>query len=195
MAGSMVTEEQIEHAAKFLGSAGVIIAAMIAVWKKGVKPVWHFAGNVSDIIESLDAIKHQLVPNGGGSMRDAIDRIEARLIVQEQRHKLLTMDSPFAVFETDASGECIHVNRTYCRWTGRSAEELLGNGWLNVIGPGCRAHVFAEWETAIEQVREFCLEYSFVNVDGTQFMVRCNAFPMFDSKCRLSGWMGIITKT
>lgn len=190
----MITEDQLEHLAKAAGYIGVIAAAAITTWKKGIKPLWNFASNVSDIIDSLQDIKHQLVPNGGSSMRDAIDRIEARLIIAEQRHKLLTMDSPFAVFETDAVGNNIHVNRTYCRWTGRGAEELQGNGWLNVIGAEKRAEVFKEWETAIKQVREFSMEYLLLSIAGNSIPVRCNAFPMFDGKCRLSGWMGIINK-
>jgi len=190
----MITEDQIEHVGKALGAIGVIAAASIAAWKKGVMPAFRFASNIADIFESLQDIKKQLIPNGGSSMRDAIDRIEARLIIAEQRHKLLTMDSPFAVFETSASGDCVHVNRTYCRWTGMANEELEGKGWVNAISRDCRASVFQEWLLAVEQVREFSMDYHLVGQDGSQIKVRCNAFPMFDAKFKLSGWMGIISK-
>lgn len=190
----MISWDQLEQFAKIVGSIGVIVAATAAAWKKGIKPFWNFASNVSNIFEGLDAIKYQLVPNGGGSIRDAIDRIEARQIIHEQRYKMLYMDSPFAIFETDAEGNSIHVNRTYCRWTGRSAEELQGNGWLNILAPESRSAVFKEWETAMEQSREFSMEYSIIAIAGSRIAVRCNAFPMFDSKQRLCGWMGIICK-
>lgn len=190
----MISWDQLEQFAKIVGSIGVIVAATAAAWKKGVKPVWNFASNVANIFEGLDAIKHQLVPNGGGSIRDAIDRIEARQIIHEQRHKMLHMDSPFAIFETDAEGNSIHVNRTYCRWTGRSAEELQGNGWFNILAPESRSAVFKEWETSTDQIREFSMEYTIIAIAGARIPVRCNAFPMFDSKQRLSGWMGIICK-
>lgn len=190
----MITEDQLEHLAKAAGYIGVIAAAAIATWRKGIKPLWSFASNIANILDGLDAIKYQLVPNGGGSLRDAIDRIEARQIIHEQRHKLIHMDSPFAIFETDADGNSIHVNRTYCRWTGRSAEELQGNGWFNVLAPESRSAVFNEWASAMEQSREFSMEYSIIAIAGAKILVRCNAFPMFDSKCRLSGWMGIICK-
>jgi len=187
-------EINLEQVAATLGSLTAATGAAALAWKKVLRPLVQYATRVSTIMDNLEKIKHQLMPNGGSSMRDAIDRIEARMIIAEQRQKLLTMDSPFAVFETDANGNCIHVNRTYCRWTGRTTEELEGKGWLNALHPDHRQLVFSEWTTAVTQLREFSMDYKLQAVDGARFDVHCSAFPMFDTKCGLAGWMGIISR-
>lgn len=190
----MLSEEELGNAARFIGSLGIIMAAAITVWKRALLPLWRFANNTADIFNSLEYIKHELSPNGGGSIRDAVDRIEAKLIISEQRYKLLTMDSPFSVFETDATGDFLHVNRTYCRWAKCSSTDLEGKGWLNFLSAAERQRIFQEWQTAVAHEREFSADFTLAPAEGTPFTVHCNAFPMFDGKENLSGWIGVISK-
>jgi PAS domain S-box-containing protein len=150
--------------------------------------------NLTSVLANIEEIKHQLTPNGGSSLRDAVDRIETRMILTEQRAKLLCMDSPMAVFEADAAGEFIHVNRTFARWTGRSQSELTGNGWVNTLSPADRVSVYSDWLDAISQEREFTAEFSLRDADGAPIKVHCSAFPMLDRKCTLAGWMGTLNK-
>lgn len=190
----MFSGDQIEYLAKLLVAVGVIAGSATAAWKKGVVPAWRLASNISKILNSIEGIKLQLEPNGGGSMRDAIDRIEARIITHEQRQRLVLMDSPIAIFETDANGGCVYVNRTYSRWTGRSLEDLQGMGWINVISLENRDEVMKEWNKALKQIREFSMAYNMVTINGESIRIQCNAFPMFDSKKNLTGWLGIVIR-
>lgn len=190
----MLSKEELGHVAEFIGSVSIIMAAAITVWKRALLPLWRFANNTADIYNSLEYIKHELSPNGSGSIRDAVDRIEAKLIISEQRYKLLTMDSPFGVFETDARGDFLHVNRTYCRWAKCSNTDLEGKGWVNYLANAERQHVFQEWMAAVHQEREFTSNFSLTPAESPSFTVHCNAFPMFDGKDKLSGWIGIISK-
>lgn len=183
------------HWAAWLVSAAAFVTAGVTLWKTLVAPTYRYARHVAEVLNSLETIKRQLTPNGGSSLRDAVDRIEARIILTEQRARLLCMDSPMAVFETDSSGEFINVNRTFVRWTGRSSQDLEGNGWLNAVFPADRVQVYNDWLTAISQEREFSAEFSLRHDSGAVFKVHCSAFPMYDTKSRLAGWMGVINRS
>lgn len=185
----------LNHWAAWLISAAAATTAAITLWKTLLAPTLRYARNVAEVLASLEVIKHQLVPNGGSSLRDAVDRIEARIMLTEQRARLLWMDSPMAVFETDAAGEFTHVNRTFIRWTGRSSQDLDGNGWLNAVAPADRAAIYNDWLTSIAQEREFSADFSLRHDSGATFAVHCSAFPMYDAKCKLAGWMGVINRT
>lgn len=180
--------------ATWMASFTASVAAVGVFWKTILSPTYRFTKDIAEVLGGIRAIKHELLPNGGGSLRDAVDRIEARIILTEQRARLLSTDSPLGVFETNLAGQYIHVNRTLTRWTGRAKEEMLGSGWLNAISPKCRNTMFLEWEQAIEQAREFNHDYFMRNAEGEEFIVHCAAFPMFDSRNNLAGWMGVITR-
>jgi PAS domain-containing protein len=60
-----------------------------------------------------------------------------------------------AIFEADALGRWVRVNRALTAKTGRNSDELLGFEWLNLIDPADRARVRAEWHDAVVDGREF----------------------------------------
>lgn len=175
-----------------LASAG---AALTTIWFKVGVPFVAFIKKIVKSFETLDMISEQFAPNGGSTLRDAINRIEARQVVQEQRQKMLAMDAPFAIFETDAAGNYVDVNRTYCRWVGRSPSELSGKGWVNSIAQLWQEEVMDSWTMAVQQEREFTMKFRLVDTDGETMPVFGTAFPLYDTKKVLVGWVGIIYKS
>ena len=178
--------------------AGAILA-ILGVWQGIVNPyVWKplvkLLTDVKHSFETLERIREQFARNGGSSLRDAIDRIEARQVISEQRSKVFIMDSSSAIFETDAEGDYTDVNRTYSRWLGRSPYEVLGKGWVNAISPGWRNVVYTEWMNAIKQEREFAFDYRAMDSEENSFAVHCNAFPLYNNQKKVVGWYGIVTK-
>lgn len=178
----------------WLVAAAASVAAVIALWKSVVFPTLRYATTLAKVLANLEDIKHQLKPNGGSSLRDAIDRIETRIIMAEQRAKFICMDGPVAVFEADAEGNFIHTNRTLTRWTGRTPDEFLGAGWVNAVAKSDRARIFTEWRTAVAQRREFDESFCLDPLTGDSVEINCSAFPMLDAKERLTGWIGIINR-
>lgn len=165
--------------------AGTYITA-IKLYNKKVKPIM-------ELKDKIDAIYMELKPNHGTSIKDAISRIEMRQLTFEQKIKAVQMDYEHGVFETNAHGECIYVNRTYTHITGRGLEECKGNGWVLGIHPEDRDMVVEEWEKAVRQKREFSLEYRFLN-DGVTIPVKVSAFPIFDLVGEeIFGFTGIVT--
>ena len=50
--------------------------------------------------------------------------------------------SPVGIFFTDAEGNCLHVNQTWCLIAGLSTEQALGRGWLEAIHPDAKGPLF-----------------------------------------------------
>lgn len=65
--------------------SAALLGALGVIWKKGIKPVsrwvrssWRNVKHAIEIGSNLVEIAHEFQPNGGGSLRDAIDRVETQ---------------------------------------------------------------------------------------------------------------------
>lgn len=163
-------------------------------------------GQIQALDRSVSHVLREILPNGGSSMRDTINRM-AR-VQQEQNVGLQSLertlilqtgvmrahydaDGAYARFETDGLGRNTWVNRTYLRWVGRSIEQVLGYGWVNSIGRDDRDHVREEWERAISERREFSMRYKLRDSNGHEFAVDCVAVPVAGEDPHLpERWVG-----
>jgi PAS domain S-box-containing protein len=78
---------------------------------------------------------------------------------RENRFRLLATSSPAAVFQTDATGQCIYINQRWQTITGQSAQEALGDGWARALHPDDMPKVRDEWRRAVETAGDFVAEY------------------------------------
>lgn len=153
----------------------------------------------------LDEIIKELKPNGGSSMRDKIDSTsktvnEIKATIKNDQKQFLflkkrseTRDemAHVANFETDANGECTFANKSYCNLVGLKLEELLGNGWANVISDKEREYVFREWSDAVKYKRDFHLRFHYKNTSTDEtFPVKVDAFVIKDDHGEVLGWLG-----
>lgn len=155
---------------------------------KRMKDVW----TVSDRLKKLDEIHAQLTTNGGSTLRDSIDRIEKKVAFNTEYIRQVDRSPSRAVFHTNALGDYEWVNRTYQNLVDKDAVDLLDQGWITCIAPEDRSLVVKEWEEAIEDQRDFELEYNIINSSGVRVLVHCIA-KLIKSEGRVFGYMGIIT--
>lgn len=154
--------------------------------------VWWMVRKVLAIYNKAVMIHDQMVPNGGGSLRDAIDKLTSALRMSEQRHRSMLSLVDTAIFESSPHGGCLWVNRAYLRMADRSLEEVLGNGWLNIIHPGDQDRVWRAWKSCIEQEREFSMEYRIVCSEGLITRVVCQTTIMRGDKREVLGYYGAL---
>lgn len=143
---------------------------------------------VDGISVNTDFIVTQMKTNGGSTWKDQMNRIEGKLSMLEQRYSVIQLDSP--VYETDAEGLFISVNRTFCRLTGRTEKECIGNGWINTIVDDDRKRVFHEWNYAVENGVEFNAIFNMVHTDGHIVKVHSIANIMRNLSGAVSGYLG-----
>ena len=157
---------------------------------------FHGVAAIGELQSTVNKIHKEMVPNGGGSLRDVVNRTEQALTVfiNASRAQWDGMGL-FGVFEALPTGEFIYVNSVLQKWTNRSEGEFRGHGWVNSISPHDRDAVREEWESCVEDSRECCIEFRMRRVDGTEFPVLWTASPVTN---RTNGpvvkWVGVVRR-
>lgn len=64
--------------------AASVVAIIAAAWKGIVRPIMHYAARVEDALVFVEA---QMKPNGGSSLRDAVDKVLAIAAALETRRE------------------------------------------------------------------------------------------------------------
>jgi PAS domain S-box-containing protein len=170
-----------------------IVAASVFLYKTIGKRIMKFIPD-TDTKEKISKIYAELHPNGGGSVRDAINRIEMRLVNVEQKQNVYLLEGPQGIFEADKNGRYVAVNRTFCRMVGKTEKELMGMGWMNSVSHDEKSEVFDEWMTAVQNKMEFIKKLTMVN-NGEELVVNAIAYPMENPITKeIIGWIGTITK-
>ncbi len=150
--------------------------------------------NIEALSEQVAFVVTELQPNKGASIRDCLNRIELRQVLQEQRQWAILADMSVGVFEADPQGEIIKVNRKYLRMTGRTLAEIIGNGWINTVAHRDRARVEQEWSMAISEEREFESEYKLITPEDERLAVSVRTYKMVDERTGVSlGFLGMLT--
>ena len=133
-------------------------------------------------------ISKELRPNGGTSLRDTVDLIDARQILQIERLKAISFDAPVGLKEFSPRGELIWCNRTYLRMVQRDYTELMGYGWINSVFLADRDRVRREWDEVVREGRNYETSYREVTPEGKTFTIAVRATVM-RSNLKVIGFM------
>jgi len=144
-----------------------------------------------------------VLPLGGGiivfllavgiTSRVQVQRQTAELRESEERYRTLARISPVGIFHTDSAGLTTYVSPMWCRITGLSAEEALGEGWLKAVHPEDREKLVSDWQKSRELHDVSLADYRFVRPDGTLAWVMGQAAPEMDADHQVAGYVGTIT--
>ncbi len=124
-----------------------------------------------------------------------IQRKQAELALQnsEQRWATLTETVPVGIFLTDASGNCLYVNKFWSEIAGMTVQEASGQGWVNALHPEDRDRIFAEWDRATRKNLPFSSEYRFIRPDGKITWVYGQAIAETAADGSVTGYIGTLT--
>lgn len=180
---------EVEHWWKPIGA---LLAAVYTTWKI-VIPVGKHLTRTFTLIEEIEKLCRELEPNHGSSIKDAIHRIEARLMLIEARNDALLSDHSFGIFHCDKSGSNLYVNRTYSRMLAASSEDLLGFGWKNFIEDAELERYDKEWKEAFEDGREFKGKLVFTTSDGRHVRTSIKTYVLHDLSNSVIGYLGLVS--
>lgn len=187
------TEDIIDYVQRQYISLAAILGSGWAFWFKIGRPVMAWGFRTAEIVSKLDKLVAEVSPNGGSSMRDAINRIEANQVKTEERVRILLLDSSDGIWESDAQGMCIWANRTLLNIIDLELHEVVGNGWIAAIQEDQRNRVVLEWRHAVEDKREFRLDFPYQTRSGEIRNVSCRASPMLKLG-KVCGWIGVVKR-
>lgn len=127
----------------------------------------------------LQDIKHEVLPNGSGSLRDAVTRTESTVnLLVGQRRAEADANDDVASLDCDATGRVDWLSRALMIWTQRTSDELKGFGWISSIHPDEREDVAEEWTRCVRHRRQFDSAFRLIDRNGEEVLVRMSAVPV-----------------
>ncbi len=144
------------------------------------------------LYSKINIIAEEFRPNGGSTLRDAINRIEEKVTVQEQKTLALIKSLPLGTWVSDSRGKCIDLNRSLCKIIGRTEAEIKGDNWSNWLHPSMKEEVVEEWNRCVTSDMNFDMEYSFILPDKKVQAVHGVAYQIRDASGKLIGFLGTL---
>nr|WP_272887414.1 PAS domain S-box protein [Stutzerimonas stutzeri] len=124
-------------------------------------------------------------------LRDLTERLHERATVREaeERYRALVDLSPQVIWQCDAGGSLIFCNRYWCEFTGLSAAESAGMGWLAAVAQDHRDAVMQQWRGALKSGKPGNFEVPLLGVDGDPRWFQGSGAPVYDCDGQLLHWV------
>ena len=143
--------------------SGIAGSALIVLWRI-FKYSSKFLAEQEKIKDCLRTIKKEVMPNGGGSMKDTInslkisvDRIEIRQQVIDQRTKAGLHYKTQPLFEINASGHIVWYNEAFKKLT-KDNGEMEGLDWFSIIEENFRSNFIDEINSCLRMGRKINID-------------------------------------
>ena len=105
----------------------------------------------------------------------------------------LMENSPIGIFFTDADGNCLQVNKTWCEIAGMSPEQAQGRGWVDAIHDDDHERVATLWYESAKNNQPFHAEYRFCTPQGKITWVVGHATAKLNKDKSVEGYIGTIS--
>lgn len=124
---------------------------------------------------------------------DAELRMRDELIVSEARTRSIANAIPQLIGIASPDGRLVSVNDTYVAYTGKTIDEIGGEGWAATIHPDDVEVLTASWETAVRADEPFDTQFRVRRYDGVYRWFLNKAIPVRDSAGAVVAWVGTAT--
>lgn len=189
---------------------GIIISS-ITIWTKIINPLIQKrkklienrkinSERMQDALSKLDLVLKEVLPNGGKSLRDTLNRVENNIYILnekidslEETHRISLNLQQIAYWVCGKQGEVVYTSPSMCKLIKRLESEMLGHGWLSCISPNDSKRIAEAWELSIEEGRTFDETYTFTS-DQYSIKVRGIAYHKKDSQGKYIGSYGTLIK-
>jgi len=120
-------------------------------------------------------------------------RAEESLRASELRFRTMISAVPSLIFEADTDGNNIFISNQWLAYTGMTAEESAGLGFIRAYHPGEAEEVLAQWSAAVRSGMSFESKCRIRAADGSYRWFLNRAQPGRDAEGRLLRWAGSLT--
>ena len=150
------------------------------IWKFWLKQKYEYTKKI------VENISQEFRPNGGSTLRDAINRIETKLTHNQDMVMTLIKIQERGFFITDENGKLIEANNSLCKILNLTENELNGFNWLNIFNPPDKIEVKEAFQSQTN------LNKIFILTDKTT--IELITYKLNDDILTKTGYMGIIKK-
>lgn len=147
---------------------------------------------IKELYRKINLISEEFRPNGGSTLRDAINRIEDKITLQEQKTSAIIKSFPIGTWISDEKGKCIDVNKNLCQIMGRTESEIKGDNWSNWVHQDEKEEVFDEWTRCIQNDLNFDMGYRFVLPNRKIQKVHGTAYRLKNDDGQIVGFLGTL---
>lgn len=125
-------------------------------------------------------------------LRDITERKLAERALQESemRFRNLADSAPVMIWMAGPDGRCTYVNQTWLRFTGRSLEDEVGDGWQASVHQEDLLEVVSTFQGYLERGEAFKREFRLRRHDGVYRWIVNTGVPRFTSDGKLVGYIG-----
>jgi PAS domain S-box-containing protein len=117
-------------------------------------------------------------------------RAEEELRLSETQFRDMADTSSVMIWISDINKLCTYFNRSCMDFTGRTFEQLLGEGWLEVVHEEDRAKCIAAYTLGYERREPFVWDYRVQNAAGEFRWLYSTGAPRFASDGEFLGYIG-----
>src|SRR5690606_32114750 len=114
----------------------------------------------------------------------------AALEESQERFRALADTVPVLIWMADMDAKCEYFNRTWLEFTGRTMDQERGDGWLEGVHPGDRAHCMATFLEAVRTQQAFRMEDRLRRRDGEYRWLRDSWTPRYVTSVSFSCFCG-----
>lgn len=143
--------------------------------------------------KELRSREHTGTPADQPFLRHEAVEANKRLIESERRYRFLADAVPQLIWTADQDGQFDYFNARWLTYTGRTFEQLRGDGWHTVIHVDDLPRTIASWHHAREAGGEFHIEHRVCSHDGSWRWMLTLALPYRDASGHISQWFGSTT--
>jgi PAS domain S-box-containing protein len=156
----------------------------------GILPVKN--DEIAQLAQSFDTMSRQIKQSHDGLFREIEERKRTELLLRENEQHFRTLANGGAtlIWTTDLDKSCNYFNEPWLRFTGRTLEQEVGNGWVTGVHPEDRDHCMNTFVSSFDQRRSFSMEYRLHHADGTYHWIRDDGNPRYDSEGQFIGYIG-----
>lgn len=171
----MINWFSVEVIGVILSAAGALGAFSTWVWKYAIIPCIALYKNIDNLTKSVDDIKKEVIPNGGSSIKDTVNRIDRRQVMIDKRSKAIFYNIQDAIVEVDELGSILWANEKFHKMF--KTKNLSGLDWITIIDESDRQEFLDEFNSCSETNRE--LDFKTYSTDGE--VIHFSGFPYRDN--------------
>jgi PAS domain S-box-containing protein len=112
---------------------------------------------------------------------------------QRDRYQSLVLAIAEVIWTRDSNGQMFGEQPSWTAYTGQTAEEYRGDGWIQAVHPDDRAQDLALWQRAVEARAPCEYEHRLRRSDGQYRHYSVRAVPVFADDGTIREWAGIHT--
>ena len=114
----------------------------------------------------------------------------AKFRESEERFRTIANASPALIWLSGTDKLCVFFNKGWLEFTGRTAEQELGDGWAAGVHPDDLERCYTTYSSSFDGRRAFQMEYRLRRADGEYRWIVDTGVPRFSSNGVFEGYIG-----